>query len=181
MITKYIEFIKEKFDLVVHQREHAKGSIDDPSTYKNLWPKLDEINGDLSKEQIIYALSELIDDDVIEVLEVKKTYRLSTSKSIDDDTGLEEIKRYLDYKINVKVQIKKYKTDTEEEYEIKKARYVNYRDTTFNEIMRDVYSHRLLNKSIYKLLIAGEYKYFDTHRGVGIDEFDLWSNALWLK
>ena len=187
MITKYDDFIRERFDLVIGQSVHGKENV---NNYKNLWPKLDEINGDLSKEQILYALSELIDDDIIEVININKIYMLSELKSttssptVDSDGYLAqdevEMKKYLQYKIIVSVRIKRYKGDTQEDYDRKKARYVEYRNTTFKEIMNDVYSHRMLNTWIHKMLIAGKYKYFDTHRVEGLDEFDLWSKSLFI-
>ena len=124
--------------------------------------ELNDKNENLTTDDIIYGLSDLIDNGIIEIEEIKKIYKIDTNNFFSIGSGK---KPYIIYQIKILVKLLD-KTKIEE--------YCNFRDDYFEKAMSEIYNHHILNKICSK---NSKYSTIDEqgrrlHNQPPYDEFD---------
>lgn len=169
-LKKYnlFESIDNQFDEVRKSRKHGseyEGDIE--LITDDVIEKLNNKNENFRPSIIKDLFIDLFDDDILEKIEVIKTY------------GVEKYQRssekYINYVINAKIYFRD-NTFTKENRE-KREKYLEKREEVF-EILKDYYGHKNLNSRLSKWN-------FDDNRLMSFrnsfDEIDLWSLSLNLQ
>lgn len=127
-----------------------------PDNWEDIKRQLDEKNHRIDYEELTYLFSDLIDDEVIEIEDVKKFYRYD--KTVKGDATYGTIK----YDVRIKI-LDKSRLDE----------YMDYKwSVNFYGLLQDYYKFRILN--------GATKSYFKTHPERDIDEFNLWGRAVFI-
>lgn len=141
-----------------------RSSYDDfPDNWEDLKKQVDDKNYHLDYDELTYAFSDFVDNDIIKINDITKTYRYIKSSSTKD--GVESIAYYVTIVYDIEVKILN-KSKVEE--------YIDYRMGKGYWLFSEFYGYRLLNGS--------STKYFtDWYPERDIDKFNLWGKAVWIK
>lgn len=137
--------------------------------------ELDDKNNNLTVDDITYALIDMIHDGIIEIEEIRKTYKTDV---VNPRTDKE--RAYMTYRIEIFVKLLN---------KDKIKEYCDFRDDFVYEVMSEIHGHRILNT------ICNKYNHFVTidsdrrriserddwvlpYDGDRFDEFDLYPNKI---
>jgi len=133
-----------------------------PDNWEDIKKELDEKSYYLDYSEITYAFVDLIDEEVIEVEDIKKLYRYEKSYKITNGVKRDAYYGVIIYDIKIKV-LNRERVDE----------YVSYRDGDGKSLLKEFYGYGILN--------GRPTKYFTQwHREKDIDDFNLWSKVVWI-
>jgi hypothetical protein len=134
-----------------------------PDNWEDLKKQVDDKNYQLDYEELTYAFSDFVDNDIIKINDIIKTYRYVKSTSTKD--SIESIAYYVTIVYDIEVQILN-KSKVEE--------YIDYRMGNGYSLFNEYYGYRLLNGSSIDYFT----KYYPDR---DIDKFNLWGKSVWIN